>query len=67
MAPLDHAQLRSGLGLRSQDITVLRAGNEALRLAYPGTEDTTNGARHTRCCRPRRDRAATPLSQRAND
>ena len=64
---LDDAQLQSGLGLTPQDIAVLRAGNGAFGLANPGTDDTTHGARHTRCCQPRRDRAAAPLSRRAND
>ena len=64
---LDDAQLQSGLGLTPQDIAVLRAGNGALELANPGTDDTTNGARHTRCCQPHRNRAAAPLSRRAND
>jgi len=43
---LDDAQLQWGLGLTPQDIVVLRVGNGAL--ANPGTDDTTNGARHTR-------------------
>ena len=38
---LDDAQLQSGLGLTPQDIVVLRAGNGALGLANPGTDDTT--------------------------
>jgi len=38
---LDDAQLQSGLGLTPQDIVVLRAGNGAVGLANPGTDDTT--------------------------
>ena len=44
---LDDAQLQSGLGLTPQDIAVLRAGNGALELANPGTDDTTNGPPYT--------------------